>query len=205
MITMKSYNWILSTLLATMLLVGISCGGSTPSQYYTLSSVRNGTGAQQNEVAQPSIAIGIRTLKLPEYLLRQQIITKTGNRIIIAEFNRWAEPLEANFKRVLIEDLSADIPTNNIFLFPARDSSVVNYQLLLEVTEFEFIDGQVLLSARWGLEKGEKIAFLMDERSSFSERSGDSYEEMVATMSRLIGRLSKEIAVEIRSKVTLGS
>lgn len=200
---MKFTHVVLSAMVAVAFLAG--CGSSTPSRHYALSSVRNATGAQQRDTLSSTFAIGIRTLKLPEYLLRSQIIKKVHNRIVLAEFDRWAESLEANFKRVLIEDLSADIPTNNIFLFPARDTSVVNYQLLLEVTEFEFAEGQVVLTARWGIEQGESIAFLMDHRSSFSERSEDSYGEIVATMSRLIGKLSREIAVQIRSSARSGS
>ena len=200
---MKYNNTILSALVAAVLVSGAGCGGTTPSRHYTLSTVRNVTGDQQRDTAF-SFAIGIRTLKLPEYLLRQQLVKRSGNTIVIHEFDRWGESLDANFKRVLLEDLSADIPTNNIFLFPARDSSVVNYQLLLEVSEFEYVDGEVVLSVRWGVEKGESISFLMDKRSSFRERSGESFSEIVAVMSRLIGKLSREIADEVRGRVLSG-
>lgn len=200
---MKYNNTILGALVAAVLVSGAGCGSSTPSRHYTLSTVRNVTGDEQRDTAF-SFAIGIRTLKLPEYLLRQQLVKRSGNTIVIHEFDRWGESLDANFKRVLLEDLSADIPTNNIFLFPARDSSVVNYQLLLEVSEFEFVDGEVVLSVRWGLEKGESIAFLMDKRSSFRERSGESFSEIVAVMSRLIGKLSREIADEVRGRALSG-
>ena len=120
---------------------------------------------------------------------------------MLAEFDRWAEPLEANFKRVLVENLSNDIPTDNIFLFPAHDSTLVNIQLLLEVTEFECSDGRVTLSARWGLGQGESVAFLMQNRSSFSEQiPTEAFDEIVAAMSHLIGKLSQEIATEIRAR-----
>lgn len=198
---MKPNYFTLCIFAAVVIFSGIGCGGSTPSRFYTLSSVKNVTGLEQHDSPSSSFAIGIRILKLPEYLLRQQIIKRTANKLVLAEFDRWAEPLEANFKRVLIEDLANDIPTNNIFLFPVRDSTLVNYQLLLEVSEFEFTEGQVVLVARWGLEKGESIAFLMKKRSSFSERSDESFEEIVAAMSRLIGRLSREIAIEVRGRI----
>ena len=124
------------------LLIGIftviGCGGSKPSRFYMLTAAKGVTGNFKSNPSLDKIAIGIRTLKLPEYLLRDQIITRSeDNKIVLSEFDRWAEPLEANFKRVLVEDLSNDIPTNNIFLFPSKDTSVTNYQLLLEVTEFE--------------------------------------------------------------------
>lgn len=185
----------------------VGCGGSKPSRFYTLSSVRGVTGNFKTDPLLTQIAIGIRTLKLPEYLLRDQLIARAeGDRIVISEFDRWAEPLEANFKRVLIEDLSNDIPTNNIFLFPAKDTSVINYQLLLEVTEFELKENNtVTLVARWGLDMGEGIVFLLDKKSSFSEQiSSTRHEDIVAAMSRLTEKLSAEIAQEVRSRVHLG-
>jgi len=196
-----------SVMLAGILFI-MGCGGSKPSRFYTLSPVRGVTGNSNTNPTLDRIAIGIRTLKLPEYLLRDQLISRSeNNRIVLSEFDRWAEPLEANFKRVLVEDLSQDIPTNKIFLFPAKDTSVTNYQLLLEVTEFEMRENNtVVLSARWGLEKGEDIVFLMNKRSSFSEQiSGSLHEDIVAAMSRLTGKLSNEIAAEVRSRVLAGN
>ena len=186
---------------------GLNCGGSKPAHFYTLAPVKNMTGDFRNEPVK-RIAIGIRTLKLPEYLLRDQIVTRTGSdELVLSEFNRWAEPLEENFKRVLIEDLSKDVPTNSIFLFPAKDTSVTNYQILLEVTQFELQkDKSVALSARWGITKGEAAIFLMDKQSSYSEQlsedKAEKYESMVDAMSRLTGKLSEDIATEIRSKAS---
>lgn len=193
-----------SLLLIGLFLSGVlGCGGSKPSRFYGLSAAKTVTGDRRNEPAPTRIAIGIRTLKLPEYLLRPQIITRTANdELVVSEFDRWAEPLEKNFERVLIEDLSKDVPTNNIFLFPVRDSSVTNFQIVIEVTEFELSAGNtVTLSARWGITRGEEIVFLMDKRSTFSEHIQDEgFAPAVAAMSRLTERLSSDIAAEIREK-----
>lgn len=182
------------------------CGGSKPSKFYALTPVKGVTGDFKTSLPATPFAIGIRTLKFPEYLLRQQIVRRTSSsEITMAEFDRWAEPLDANFQRVLIENLSRDVPTNNIFLFPTKDSSLTNYQLLVEVTEFESTGSSVTLSARWGIAKGEEILFLMDKKSSFSENvSNENYDAIVAAMSRLMGKLSEEIAREIRLRVGSG-
>jgi uncharacterized lipoprotein YmbA len=185
-----------------------NCGGSKPSRFYSLTPVKTMTGDFKNDPV-THIAIGIRTLKLPEYLLREQIVTRSaGDEIIVSEFHRWAEPLEENFKRVLIEDLSKDVPTNNVFLFPARDSSVTNYQILLDVTQFEQKENSITLSARWGVTKGEAAVFLMDKQSSYSEQisvdKDENYKSIVAAMSRLMGKLSEDISVEIRNRALAG-
>ncbi len=183
------------------------CGSSKPSRFYSLTSVTGVTGNKQRNSPDTKIAISIRTLQLPEYLLRQQMVKRmASNELYIAEYDRWAEPLEINFSRVLIEDLSAEVPTNNISLFPSPDASLTNYQLLLEVTEFERnASGLVTLSARWSIKKGETVSFLMDKRSSFSEQvSGESYDAIAGAMSDLTAKLSAEIADEIRSRISAG-
>ena len=202
--TRTSHRLLITGAITLSILSSLNCGGSRPAHFYNLTPVKNATGDYKNEPVK-HIAIGIRTLKLPEYLLRDQIVTRTASdEIIISEFNRWAEPLEENFKRVLIEDLAKDIPTNSIFLFPARDTSVTNYQILLEVTQFELQkDHTVVLSARWGITKGEDAIFLLDKQSSYSEQlsedKAERYESMVGAMSRLTGKLSEDIAVRIRT------
>lgn len=203
---MKTYLlYSLAICVSALLLFG--CGGTRPSRLYSLSPAKGVTGDFKTPASATPFAIGIRTLKFPEYLLRQQMVKKSASgEIMLGEYDRWAEPLEVNFQRVLIEDLSRDIPTNNVFLFPAKDSSVTNYQLLLEVTEFELgANNTATLTARWGIAKGEDAVFLMDKKSSFSENlSIDRYEEIAAAMSRLTGKLSEEIAAEIRRRTGSG-
>ncbi len=180
-----------------------ACGSSKPSHYYTLTSVHTVTGISKNNAVNSNIAVGIRTLTLPDYLLRPQMVKRTTtNELQIAEYDRWAEPLENNFSRVLIEDLSSDIPTNNIALFPSETPAITNFQVLLEVTEFERNAGGTLtMTARWGVAKGEAINFLMDKRTSYTEQvSGDKFEEIAAAMSKLTGKLSEDIAAEIRTR-----
>lgn len=181
----------------------MSCGGSRPSHLFSLTPEKGTTGDFRADPPMTRVAIGIRTLKLPDYMLREQIVTRTeSDEIVVSEYHRWAEPVEKNFERVLLEDLSKNIPTNNIFLFPAKDTSVTNYQIVMEVIQFERQNNNtVILSVRWSIAEGEQIAFLMDKHSSYSEQiSNEKYDSIVSAMSRLVGKLSEEIAAEIRNR-----
>jgi uncharacterized lipoprotein YmbA len=186
--------------------IASGCVSSKPSRFYTLTPARETTGKARTG-ADSKIAISIRTLKLPDYLLHQQMVKRmASNEIHFAEFDRWAEPLENNFSRVLMEDLSADVPTNNISLFPVQDASLTNYQLILDVTEFERnASGALTLSARWSIIKGEGANYLTNKRSSFTEQvSGEGYDMIASAMSDLTAKLSSEIAEEIRARVASG-
>ena len=63
-------------------------------------SQEHGTGETNN------MFIGIGPIRFPAYLDREQIVTRTAqNRLDISENDRWAEPLEENFTRVLSQNL----------------------------------------------------------------------------------------------------
>jgi uncharacterized lipoprotein YmbA len=72
-------------------------------------------------------------ITLPKYLDRPQIVTRSGrNPLTLAEFDRWAKPLQDNVSRVLAENLARHIPTDHILLHPWPRSAPVDYQVAVE-------------------------------------------------------------------------
>ena len=107
-----------------LLLILVSCG-TAPSNFYLLSSTND--YQVENSSNNDQIGIGIGNIELPDYLLKPQIVKYTSaNEIVYDEFNRWAERLDENFARVMIENLSQMIPTNSIYLFmwPEDDKNI---------------------------------------------------------------------------------
>src|SRR3954471_156925 len=77
-----------------------------PSRFFALTSLPR-TGPRTNEDSSLANApfLGIGPIKIPGYLDREQLVTRISqNRFAIAENDRWAEPLEENFARVLSEN-----------------------------------------------------------------------------------------------------
>lgn len=182
--------------LLSVVLVVMACGGSKPSRFYLLTSTR-----AEPDKANPDIGVGIWRIKIPDYLERPQIVTYAGsNQLTVAEFDRWGEPLEYNLVRVLAENLSRQIPTENVVIFPWPASTTITYRVSTDVLEFEQKpDGQVSFSARWIIydESGDKALV----RNTFVQRKPTgqgSYEEIVAAMSQLLAALSSDIAGGIR-------
>ncbi|HEX5606452.1 MAG TPA: PqiC family protein, partial [Candidatus Binatia bacterium] len=66
-----------------------------------------------------ALSLGIGPIKIPRYLDREQLVTRISqNRFAIAENDRWAEPLEENFSRVLSENLSILLQIDRVAAFP---------------------------------------------------------------------------------------
>jgi uncharacterized protein len=138
---------------------------------------------------------------LPKYVDRPQIVTRTSPyELNFAEFDRWAEPLEVNFLRAMAEDLSRQIPTDRIALFPWPPGTLIDYQVMVDVTEFYVqTEGQSSLVALWSIFKREVKEALVNQKSRFRAPAGTpDYGAMVAAMSHTVAELGREIATALR-------
>lgn len=187
-------------IVAGLLLSG--CANSTPARFYVLSG---GVRLQESEPATPKendVSLAIGPVGLPEHLDRPQIVTRIGeNRFILAEFDRWAEPLVRSFTRVLAENLSTLLSTDRVVVIPWKSSTPADYRITMDVIRFDGNLGEgASLISRWtvlGPDGNEivpmkKSVFVVDTRR-------EDYESLVAAMSEAIWELSREIAAAIRA------
>jgi uncharacterized lipoprotein YmbA len=153
-----------------------------------------------NKVAksdEPCIAISIGPIELPDYVDRSQIVTQISpNKLRLAEFDQWAEPLKENFSRVLMENLSILLCADPITLYPSRGPIDTDYRVEVEVIRIGGRLGeQADLVARWIIleEKDGTVLFTWKSKIS-SPVEGDDYEALVAAQSQTIEALSRHIA-----------
>ena len=174
-----------------------------PSRFYALTSLPHPGERQQNPTASPALALGIGPVKLPGYLDRQQFVTRISqNRFAVAENDRWAEPLEENFSRILAQNLSILLQTDRIVTYPWERNQRPTYQVQVEVLRFEPNAEQLVeLWARWTvLDNAKKIVTLKESHLSQPTRD-KSTEAAVAAMSDILANLSQEIATSVRGLI----
>jgi uncharacterized lipoprotein YmbA len=179
-----------------------------PSRFYVLSALPSAETTNPEVAAEQGPAIGLGPLTFPKYLDRPQIVTRTSPyELKFAVFDRWAEPLDANFLRAMAENLSRQIPTDRIALFPWPRPTPIEYQVMVEVTEFYGqTEGQSSLVALWSISKGEGKEALVSRKSHFRAPAGtQDYGAMVAAMSQTVADLSREIAGALRTLATQAS
>ena len=184
----------------TMLLGG--CARSQTTRFYVLTPAHRPEEVPSEQPAGKKLVLGIGPIRFPEYLDRLQIAGRAnGNRLTLAEFDRWAEPLESGFSRVLAENLSVLLSTDRVLLFPWKSREAINYRITVDVVRFDRGPGErISLVTRWavfGPDGNELIPF----RGSriVVPMNGAGYESLTGAMSEAVGDFSLEIASALRT------
>lgn len=183
-----------AVLIAIGLTMLVSCAPSQPTQFYTLF----GLAESQEQPNDEPLRLGVGSVNFPAYLDRPQIVTREGaNRVTVAEFDQWAEPLETTVQRMLRENLSSQLKSNLVVALPLRRNLPLDRQVEVEVARFDADEtGEVVLDANWRIFDGNGGRMLDGGRSVIREQVtvlGD-YENIAEAMSVCLALMSKEIA-----------
>ena len=99
--------------LALVVMILTGCASSPSSKFYQLNPVQNKTSVTGDVSSDQSQVIAIGPVRIPDYLDRPQIVTRSGkNELKLSEFDRWAGSLESDVNRVLVEDISSLLPAD---------------------------------------------------------------------------------------------
>src|SRR3546814_11447622 len=81
--------------------------------------------------------IAVAPVTLPAYLDRPDIVTRsTDNRLELADFDDWAEPLDDNITRVLAENLGHLLRTDRVVVLPSA-SDAIDTEVRVDISRFE--------------------------------------------------------------------
>lgn len=181
------------------------CASSPSSKFYQLNPLQNSASITRDAFPEQNLIIAIGPVRMPDYLDRPQIVTRTGkNELEISEFHRWAGSLERDVTRVLVEDISGLLPADRFSIVrwtPYPESQVpASYRVEVLVDRFEGTLGDsVLLKAQWEVFSQNRSLLLKRESLIREQINGGSYDALVAAMSSALERLSRDIAGGIRS------
>lgn len=188
-------------LLTIILLIG--CGSTPVSHYYMLTpTVQLPITPKLTDAA----LIGVGPIRFPKYLDRPQIVTRSTNtEIYLAETDRWIEPLQENFTRVLAENLSRLLGTERISIEPSRNHDDVDYRVTAEILQFDAGENdEVVLLAYWSIQSRDGVSLTGIQKSEFRLSLSRSVlrADIVNKLSATIAELGREIAISL-SQITL--
>lgn len=200
---MRRRPWAMVAAVGLGAVVAAGCFSPRPdrSKFFVLSPAV----AAANSVAPTGLAassrltIGLGPVKLPEYLDRDEVVTRVGpNRLELSGKDLWAEPLANNFKQVIAQDLTQSLGTSSITFYPWFGITHVDYQVRIDVYRFETdSSASARLVAHWQVLDGSgKLLYADDSDLSEPARPG---EPVAAALSRTVNGLARQIASAIQS------
>jgi hypothetical protein len=122
------------------------------------------------------------------------------NQLQYAEYDRWAEPLDQNFMRVLTENLSELLDHDQVYMYPFIGVPLLDYQIIMDIRKFEMDEqSQVILKIQWQIVETEDQITISTQRSTYIQKvNSDNYTSIVAGMSQVVERFSRDISDFIR-------
>lgn len=192
----------LAVLLFTCMIAASGCARSQSARFYTLNSLTDAGSEERGPSAEGGVAIGLGPIELPEYLDRQQIVTRvSANEVEFAEFHRWAAPLKDDLLRTIAGNLSILLDTDRVALYPWMAETPVDCQVRIDVIRFDgWLGKRVLLETKWAVLGKDPARALRAGESTLEEPvKGHDYEALVAAQSRALAALSREIAQVVKA------
>jgi uncharacterized lipoprotein YmbA len=186
-----------ATLLAMALVILSGCApkGPPPTMY-----VLDSQAPAQLPTFEKGLVVGLGPVEVAPYLNRNQIVTReTASRLGVSEQHQWAEPLKDGFTRVLLVNLGVALDSNMVFALPLRKRRDIDFEIPVEILRFDGELGkEVVVGARWSVLEGKSQKILKTQVTVIREPVGSpSYEDFVATLSRIMAQLGQEIAAAV--------
>ena len=193
---MRQRGYVAVLMCVTLGLAG--CFRSPTPRFFTLSPylVDGGAVAPSPQGAR----VALVSLTLPPYLLDPRMsLVAGGNEVVRDEFERWAEDLDDNFRRVLLDNLSRELSSSNVATIEAIVPQPGTHMLRIEVLRFDAdTDGVARLRVRWSLStEASPSSFLISEWSE--QIPEDTTEARVKALSALVASLSTTVASQVKT------
>lgn len=186
------------TLLTGIIILLSACGASPKTNFYILSAKHD------NEIiTHKKMAIGVWKVYLPELIDRPEIVTRTGTHTIkLADFHRWAGGLSSNISLLIASELSHNLKTGHVDVYPWSTYRNFDFQVKVHIWEFYGeLNGKSKINGAFVILNGKGNKKIQEEVFSFEEKvKNENYSEMAAAMSRLVVSLSDKISQAISAQ-----
>jgi uncharacterized lipoprotein YmbA len=186
-------------LMLVLLLAGcadIGRGTREPTRSWLLLPVEAPLAAQAEG---PSLGVG--PVEVAPYLDRMAIVRRgDGQRLDLAAFDQWAEPLPDGIQRVLVENLARLAPVGEVRFHPWRHDVAPDLQLRLRVLRFDAATGgEAELRVAWELREpgGRSLLRRQSSHRAAVPAGKTGTADLVAALNQTLTDFSQEVAAAV--------
>ena len=201
MMTGKYDQYAAAAIFMVLLALAGCRSSTTPVEFYTLSPMPVVSEAEKIAGVGDNLAVGVGPLQIPKIIDRPQIISRIGpNKIEVDEFHRWAGSVYEDILRAVTMNLAALLQSSLVLAYPWEDYFEPDYRIYMEVHQFDGRPGQYAqLDITWTIIGRDARQILLMKKSLINESAqGDDFTAFVAAKSRLLAKLSRQIAQGIK-------
>ena len=179
-----------ASLLLALACLFAACGSTPQSDYYMLTADARGGPIGEG------VSLGVGPVSIPDYLKTRQIVMNRNDHLLqLAEYDRWAEPLDAGVRRVVAVNLAILMDTNRVQTFPWRRDAVPEYAVRIAIIQFAAQDNEALLVAEWAITlPGEGISGERGITRLTTPIAGAEPEHVAGAYSKLLLDFSEVVA-----------
>jgi uncharacterized lipoprotein YmbA len=185
-------------LLALVALVCAGCLGTSPaSRFYTLSTLDPHLGQGGGGDGGPALRVRVAPVSVPEGADRPQMVRRTGeNTVVVDEYDRWVEPLDALLRNTLVQNLGALVPEAQV-LGDAVPGLSADRTVVVAMNRLD-LSGQLVMDAVWFVLPAGRDQPDRTRRTRLVESAGSGTPaDLAPALSRAMEKLSREIAAEL--------
>jgi len=176
-------------------LLAAGCASTPAARFYRLEPI-----------ATPAEATSTRTVVIgpfavADYLDRPQLVTRgAGGEVVVADFERWAEPLESGFQSAVAVNVTRLLGSSQVLEFPAQAILRPERRVTGRVSRLDVDDaGTAVLEVQWGVIGPDGTVTDPGRRSRYeAQASGRGYPARVAALNATVAAFSTDVAAAVR-------
>lgn len=176
-------------MLGVLALGAVGCSVAPPTQFYQLQQSETNVVSVKNNA---TVLLG--PLKIADYLQRENIVQrKLDGSLSLSQEARWAGSLQDDIGQLLLRQISAELGSSRISLYPDRIGMKAQAQVVLSISRLDSgVEQPAVLEAQWRLLDGEGT--LRNSRVlRFEEAHNGELSDQVRAQSDLLAQLSKQL------------
>lgn len=167
----------------------VGCSIAPPATFYQLQQSTTEAASRDN-----NITVLLGPLRVADYLQRENVLQREADgSLSLSQQARWAGSLQDDIGQLLLRQVSAQLGSSRIALYPDRVGIDAQAQVVLSISRLDSgVQQPAVLEAQWRL-LDAKGSLRNSRVLRFEEAHNGEVADQVRAQSQLLGQLSKQL------------
>ena len=172
----------------------VGCSIAPPATFYQLQQSTSETASRDN-----NITVLLGPLRVADYLQRENVLQREADgSLSLSQQARWAGSLQDDIGQLLLRQVSAQLGSSRIALYPDRVGIEAQAQVVLSISRLDSgVQQPAVLEAQWRL-LDVKGSLRNSRVLRFEEAHNGEVADQVRAQSELLGQLSKQLVAALQ-------